>query len=200
MTDAALRAAAARLSRPPGRRSGSLVQAELAPAIRITASTRWRAATSCCASTARRSDEVGRATLAAFQDQIGPSSTTTRSRLFGVSVDPADRVRGRARKQIVPGIRHFWDFDGTVGRLYGALPRNVQPGGGPVPIRRFWMVLNPTLRVRAIFPFEEDGSDRDEVLAYLRELPPVEPVRRLRAPGSGPRSSPTCSSPSSAAT
>jgi predicted 2-oxoglutarate/Fe(II)-dependent dioxygenase YbiX len=35
------------------------------------------------------------------------------------------------------------------------------------------MVLNPTLRVRAIFPFRPNGSDRGEVMAYLRALPPV---------------------------
>ena len=118
------------------------------------------------------SDEVGRATLASFQEEHRSLFDDDKLALFGVSVDPSDQSEMRA-KQIVPGIRHFWDFDGTVGRLYGALPRNVLPGGGPVPIRRFWMVLNPTLRVRAIFPFEEDGSDRDKVMAYCRELPPV---------------------------
>ncbi|ANY79222.1 hypothetical protein BB934_14180 [Microvirga ossetica] len=111
------------------------------------------------------SDEVGRATLASFQEEHRSLFDDDKLALFGVSVDPSDQSEMRA-KQIVPGIRHFWDFDGTVGRLYGALPRNVLPGGGPVPIRRFWMVLNPTLRVRAIFPFEEDGSDRDKVMAY----------------------------------
>ena len=118
------------------------------------------------------SDEVGRATLASFQEEHRSLFDEDKIALFGVSVDPSDQSENRAQ-QIVPGIRHFWDFDGAVGRLYGALPRNVQPGQGPVPIRRFWMVLNPSLRVRAIFPFEEDGSDRGKVMAYLRDLPPV---------------------------
>ena len=90
------------------------------------------------------SDEIGRGTLALFQEQHRD--------LFGVSVDPSDESDMRA-KQIIPGIRHFWDFDGAVGRLYGALPRNTLPTKSQIPIRRFWMVLNPTLRVRAVFPF-----------------------------------------------
>src|ERR671921_903366 len=50
-----------------------------------------------------------------------------------------------------------------VGRVYGSLPRNALPGQSQIPVRRFWMVLNPSLRVRAIFPFEQDGSDREKV-------------------------------------
>ena len=115
-------------------------------------------------------DEIGRGALAAFQEQHRSLFDDDKIALFGVSVDPADLAQERA-KQILPGIRHFWDFDGKVGRLYGALPHD-GPGAG-VPLRRFWMVLNPTLRVRAIFPFRPDGSDRGEVAAYLRALPPV---------------------------
>jgi predicted 2-oxoglutarate/Fe(II)-dependent dioxygenase YbiX/peroxiredoxin len=115
-------------------------------------------------------DEIGRGALAAFQEQHRSLFDDDKIALFGVSVDPADLAQGRA-KQILPGIRHFWDFDGKVGRLYGALPHDGPGAGGP--LRRFWMVLNPTLRVRAIFPFKPDGSDRGEVAAYLRALPPV---------------------------
>jgi predicted 2-oxoglutarate/Fe(II)-dependent dioxygenase YbiX/peroxiredoxin len=115
-------------------------------------------------------DEIGRGALAAFQEQHRSLFDDDKIALFGVSVDPADLAQERA-KQILPGIRHFWDFDGKVGRLYGALPHD--GAGAGVPLRRFWMVLNPTLRVRAIFPFRPDGSDRGEVMAYLRALPPV---------------------------
>ena len=115
-------------------------------------------------------DEIGRGALAAFQEQHRSLFDDDKIALFGVSVDPADLAQERA-KQILPGIRHFWDFDGKVGRLYGALPHDASGVGGP--LRRFWMVLNPTLRVRAIFPFKPDGSDSGEVAAYLRALPPV---------------------------
>ncbi|MET0427072.1 MAG: redoxin domain-containing protein, partial [Microvirga sp.] len=89
------------------------------------------------------SDEAGAAALAAIEGERSLFDDD-RIALFGVSVDPGDRSEGRAREAL-PGIRHFWDFDGRVGQLYGALPRGA--AGGSVPIRRFWMVLDPTLRV-----------------------------------------------------
>ena len=91
---------------------------------------------------------------------------------FGVSLDPQDQETGRVR-EMLPGLRYFWDFDGAVSRLYGAVPENAKPEGS-VSLRRFWLVLDPMLRVRAVFPFAPDGSDRDQVMAYLRALPPVE--------------------------
>jgi predicted 2-oxoglutarate/Fe(II)-dependent dioxygenase YbiX/peroxiredoxin len=117
-------------------------------------------------------DEVGKATLeavTAHRDLFDDGKIC----LFGVSVDPKDQAEDRVR-EMIPGIRHFWDFDGKVGRLYGALPHDAEPGAAQVPLRRFWCVLNPDLRVRTIVPFKPDGSDRDEVLAYLRDLPPVD--------------------------
>jgi peroxiredoxin/predicted 2-oxoglutarate/Fe(II)-dependent dioxygenase YbiX len=118
------------------------------------------------------SDAEGQAALDAFQTQHRSLFDDDKVAVFGVSVDPTDQSEGRAG-QIIPGIRHFWDFDGRVSRLYGAVPDNAQTSQRSVSLRRFWMVLNPTLRVRAIFPFAKDGSDREEVMAYLRALPPV---------------------------
>ncbi len=40
---------------------------------------------------------------------------------FGISIDPADEHEQRVRESL-PGIRFFWDMDGTISRLYGALP------------------------------------------------------------------------------
>ena len=74
-----------------------------------------------------------------------------RASFFGVSIDPRDESEGRVR-ELIPGIRFFWDFDGQVSRLYGAVPKEPQPDGR-VAVRRFWMVLDPTLRVLAVFPF-----------------------------------------------
>jgi predicted 2-oxoglutarate/Fe(II)-dependent dioxygenase YbiX/peroxiredoxin len=117
------------------------------------------------------SDEGGRGALAAaianrdlFDDQ--------KLCLFGVSIDPRDQSEGRV-KDMLPGIRHFWDFDRAVSRRYGAVPEDAAPDGR-VPVRRFWMVLDPNLRVRAVFPFEANGTERDRVFAYLRSLPPVD--------------------------
>jgi predicted 2-oxoglutarate/Fe(II)-dependent dioxygenase YbiX/peroxiredoxin len=87
---------------------------------------------------------------------------------FGVSLDPEDERQGRVR-QSMPGIRHFWDFDGAACRLYGALPAS----GALHPARRLWVVLNPGLQVLAAIPFAADGSDRAALDRLLRELPPV---------------------------
>ncbi|MGO4571895.1 2OG-Fe(II) oxygenase [Microvirga sp. 2TAF3] len=117
------------------------------------------------------SDEVGRSTLDAVQNRHRPLFDDEHIAFFGISCDPGDVREGRAR-EILPGIRHFWDFNGRVSKLFGAMPHNAVEGSS-MSLRRFWVVLNPTLRVRAIFPFKPDGSDREEVAAYLRELPPV---------------------------
>lgn len=91
---------------------------------------------------------------------------------FGVSIDPEDETLGRVREAI-PGIRFLWDFDGAVSREFGALPRDPATID-PATFRRFWLVLDPTLRVMARFDVA-NGAAADvgsEVIAYLRSLPP----------------------------
>ena len=82
---------------------------------------------------------------------------------------------------MLPGIRHFWDFDGKVGRLYGALPQNATTIGEQVRCRRFWIVLNPNLQIQAIFPCKEDDRHA-EVFHYIRDLPPVDRFAGLEIP------------------
>lgn len=89
-----------------------------------------------------------------------------RACFFGVSIDPADEAQDRVRASM-PGLRYFWDFDMAVSRLYGAVPKNVEPGAN-VPTKRFWMVLDPTLRILQIFPLSEHAA----LFAYLDALPP----------------------------
>ena len=102
---------------------------------------------------------------------------------FGISSDPQDEQEGRVLQQM-PGIRHIWDFDGTVGRLYGALPLEAGKEAGMVPARRFWIVLDPAFRVIANIPFREDGKDRDELIALIQRLEPVGTLagRPIQAP------------------
>ncbi len=89
---------------------------------------------------------------------------------FGVSLDPEDEKQGRL-KESLPGIRFLWDFDGTVSKLYGALPNDAQVNEPNVPARRFWAVLDPTLRVQAVFPFLPNGGELEAVFAHLSLLP-----------------------------
>src|SRR5829696_6619564 len=85
---------------------------------------------------------------------------------FGVSIDRADQAQNRVQESM-PGIRFFWDFDTAVSRLYGAAPRDQRPGD-PVSLRRFWIVLDPTLRVLKVLPLAQYRA----LVEYLGQLPP----------------------------
>lgn len=92
---------------------------------------------------------------------------------FGVSLDPGDASENRIADSY-PGYRYFLDFDGAVSRLYGAIPSDVQPAPDtPVEARRFWIVLDPTMRVIRAIPFAEDRGDIAEIAAFLKALPPA---------------------------
>ena len=93
-----------------------------------------------------------------------------RASFFGVSLDPRDEAESRVAESM-PGLRFLWDFDGAVARAYGAVPRDATPAKGAVAMRRFWLVLDPTLRVARVFPFRPDGAEAAELFAYLRGLP-----------------------------
>ena len=95
---------------------------------------------------------------------------------FGVSADPADAASGRL-KAALPGIRHFFDADGLVGRLYGSR----LPEGVPGAVKSLWYVLDPMLRVCGVI--EDDALAAGRVLAALRRLPALDrAVEALPAP------------------
>ncbi|MBN9023438.1 MAG: 2OG-Fe(II) oxygenase [Rhizobiales bacterium] len=85
---------------------------------------------------------------------------------FGVTIDPGDEAAGRVA-DMIPGIRFFLDFDLTISRLYGAAPADAAAGDGELPFRRFFVVLDPTLRIRALFPF--DAMER--LFGFIAGLP-----------------------------
>ena len=130
----------------------------------------------CFYGTAR--DAAGRAALEAVQAHR-EWFDDTRASFFGVSADPEDRTAGRAVGEL-PGVRHFWDFKFHVARLFGAVPEDVD--NPRLHFRRLWFVLDPNLRVRAVFPFEDDGADRARVFDCLRALPPVSAYLGFEAP------------------
>lgn len=92
--------------------------------------------------------------------------------LFGVSLDPDDHRLERLAARL-PGVRHFWDFDGVICRLYGALSIDADPGKLS-PLRRLWLVLDPTLRVLRVFEFSPKPEAVAEVLDYIAALPSPE--------------------------
>jgi peroxiredoxin len=88
-------------------------------------------------------------------------------RLFFVSNDPDDQKLGRLRESL-PGIRHIWDFDQAVSRLYGAFRDD--PETGTSRFIPFWLVLDPMLRILHVAPL----ADADAVMAFIAALPPHE--------------------------
>jgi predicted 2-oxoglutarate/Fe(II)-dependent dioxygenase YbiX/peroxiredoxin len=92
-----------------------------------------------------------------------------RACFFGITQDPGDQQQGRLRGSL-PGIRYFWDFDAKIAKAYGLTAEAAEPGA--ITILRLWFVLDPTLRIMAIFPFTTEAGGSAEVLAYLQGLPP----------------------------
>lgn len=92
-----------------------------------------------------------------------------RASFFGVSIDPGDEQLKRVQ-DADPGIRFMWDFDLKVSRLLGSAPNSTDRPGVPTAIRRFWMIIDPMLRVLATFPFG-DRADGSEMFAFLDKLP-----------------------------
>jgi peroxiredoxin len=56
---------------------------------------------------------------------------------FGVSLDRKDEAEKRVADRY-PGHRYFWDFDGAISRLYGALPLEAEPDENNLVVRRLW--------------------------------------------------------------
>jgi len=112
-------------------------------------------------------DPAGRNAIAAVQANRSVFDDV-RVSFFGVSLDARDEAEARVRESM-PGIRYFWDFDATVGKLYGVVAGNARPGE-QLATRRFWMVLDPALRVMAAFPLTDDGHAA--LFRYLGNLPP----------------------------
>ena len=92
--------------------------------------------------------------------------------LFGVLIDPEDQARNRVQESI-PGIRFFLDHDLAISRRYGAVPHDAV-AGQPVAVRRFWLVLDPALRILKLFPFPASGADDAELFNYLSALPALD--------------------------
>jgi peroxiredoxin/predicted 2-oxoglutarate/Fe(II)-dependent dioxygenase YbiX len=119
---------------------------------------------------ATASDARGRAAVDAAL-ALKPFFDDVFASFFGVTIDPTDEAQKRVASHL-PGYRFFWDFDGLVSRLYGAIPHDAEPNKGNVPLRRMWVVLDPMLRVLKVIPLVTDGSDAKALETYLNSLPP----------------------------
>ena len=85
---------------------------------------------------------------------------------FGVSVDPEDEAQHRVHHAL-PGIRILWDFDGSVSRQCGVVVDSANAGGNHY-FRR-WIIVDPSLHVLAVFPFE--SKTVEDILGFIGGLP-----------------------------
>ncbi|MBN8531277.1 MAG: 2OG-Fe(II) oxygenase [Alphaproteobacteria bacterium] len=88
---------------------------------------------------------------------------------FGVSCDPSDLHEKRAVADL-PGIRYFWDFEQTVSRGYGA----IEEKDGQHIYTTCTLVLDPTLRVYAKIPYENEEQYASRLKEALASLPSVD--------------------------
>lgn len=124
-------------------------------------------------------DEHGRAAIDAVMAR-GDLFDDTRASFFGVTIDPADEA-GRVQARL-PGYRYFWDTDGLVGKLYGALARDFQPDGRSATTHRKWVLLDMGLRVVDVIPFAEDRSDIARVLELVEQATTPTAIEHSAAP------------------
>ena len=102
------------------------------------------------------------------------ANSTIPDSAFSVSVSILETSRKVAFAKTCRDIRFYWDSRrDDVSRLYGAIPKDAQPST-PVAARRFWIVLDPTLRVLRVIPFASDGGDASTLFRYIEQLPPPE--------------------------
>jgi predicted 2-oxoglutarate/Fe(II)-dependent dioxygenase YbiX/peroxiredoxin len=95
--------------------------------------------------------------------------------LFLMSSDPQDATAGPVPDR-VPGLRVLLDPDLTVSTLLGATDAPAHPDS----YRPFWIVMDPGLTIRAIFPLTTTGDEAAQILDLLARVPP--PARYLGFP------------------
>jgi len=114
--------------------------------------------------------EVGAAMWAAAQ-AMRPLFDDDRIAFFGATMDPRDEAQPRVA-QSMPGVRWFWDFEGEIHKLYGAAPESWTPSQSQVELRPMWVLLDPTMRVAAVF--QTGAAAAPEIRKRLEALPPVD--------------------------
>jgi predicted 2-oxoglutarate/Fe(II)-dependent dioxygenase YbiX/peroxiredoxin len=99
---------------------------------------------------------------------------------LAITSEPGDLTEGRIATRL-PGLRAVLDPERVAARLYGASP--VAEGDSRVdlrsadgravdPHRQMFALIDPDLRLRAVFPLVPDGSGTAAVEAALAALPP----------------------------
>jgi len=90
---------------------------------------------------------------------------------FGVSNDPADESHEHV-PHAIPGIRHFFDPELAIARLYGAI--SAGETSGQYQHTPFTLILDPALRVLANIPMQDIEAHNTRLAAMLEQLPSVD--------------------------
>jgi len=89
---------------------------------------------------------------------------------FGISIDPQDESEARV-KQMEPGIRYFWDFDGRLSAAYGAVDASRPWDEGKSEYRSFTLVLDPGLHVIANIAMADPDRHNEILSRIVANLP-----------------------------
>jgi predicted 2-oxoglutarate/Fe(II)-dependent dioxygenase YbiX len=100
-------------------------------------------------------DAIGQATLRALHEQ---RKLVEKKKLAFICLSSEKTELDLT--QDFPSLAFLWDADASVKRSYGV---------GRV---RVWIILDPMQRVLDVIPFRPDGSDRQQLFAFLNKLPP----------------------------
>jgi predicted 2-oxoglutarate/Fe(II)-dependent dioxygenase YbiX len=99
---------------------------------------------------------------------------------FGVTCDPADASRPVTEDQ-PPGYRFFLDHDLSVSILCGSAP--IDAGGGQaVPLRCFFILVDPGLNVLGVFTPEPHDPGFQQLFDVLGVMPPLGRIAGLDLP------------------
>ncbi|MCC3434803.1 MAG: bacteriocin transporter [Oscillatoriales cyanobacterium] len=113
--------------------------------------------------------------LKSFQE-LSEEFKTLQVPLLGVSVDAADKEQNRVTL-MAPSFIFFWDLDKKVSQQYG-VSRDVEENGvAGVQYAPQTFILNENLQVINILPMGEPHQHAQQVLNFLKTLPPKEEGR-----------------------
>ncbi len=93
--------------------------------------------------------------------------------LFGVSVDPTDKELNKPTT-IAPSFIVFWDLDKTLSQQYGVCRDVEEKGTAGVQYAPQTFILNENHQVINIFPMGEPHQHAQQVLDFIKSLPPKE--------------------------
>lgn len=91
---------------------------------------------------------------------------------FGVTIDHQDKSLNRV-SQILPGFRYFWDFDGQISLLYGAIKSREELLNPTIDYHCFSLILDPCLRVIYNIPIDDVDKHNQTIKDILLELPEI---------------------------